>query len=131
MLGWTSSPGGADYRGFTHRQSHYQGFAHPAESISGRWYAASNGEQPLSLWITHPASRFPGTFESGFHPLLLRGFTHRSIGVSPTESRGFTHQAVSQAIEPQSKSPLFLHLNLLNDSYLTESLNPTAQVKRQ
>src|SRR3546814_6448413 len=29
---------------------------------------------------------------SGFHPPYHRGFTHPTIGVSPTESRGFTHR---------------------------------------
>ena len=60
---------------------------------------------------------------SGFHTLGRRGITHRTIGVSHTESRGFTHRPLSQELgKPRLFAPFF-RLNLLNDSYLTESLN--------
>src|SRR3546814_2741394 len=60
---------------------------------------------------------------SGFHTPRRRGFTHPTIGGSHTESRGFTHRAVLQALENMSKKSLFERLNLLNDSFLTESFN--------
>lgn len=61
--------------------------------------------------------------ESGFHPPCHRGITHRTIGVSHTESRGFTHRPFQQAIEIECRIRAFLPLNLLKDSYLTESFN--------
>ena len=39
MPAWTSSPDGANYRGFTHRSGYYRGFTHQHES-TGRGYAA-------------------------------------------------------------------------------------------
>ena len=60
---------------------------------------------------------------SGFHTLGRRGITHRTIGVSHTESRGFTHQPSSQHPRNPRFFALFPRLNLLNNFYLTESLN--------
>ncbi|BCI72978.1 hypothetical protein SPKIRA_38080 (plasmid) [Sphingomonas paucimobilis] len=107
MPGWIGSQAAADYRGFTHRRPNYRGFTHLSESTSGRRHAASDGEQSFSLWITDLNTRFSRKSDSGFHPPSLRGFTHHTIGVSPTESRGFTHRALSQTIENTSRNPLF------------------------
>ena len=86
---------------------------------------AIGAEPPASLWITGPESRFSGSAESGFHPPSLRGITHRTIGGSPTESRGFTHRACLESRRSPHFFGSFLSLNLLNDSYLTESFNLT------
>ncbi len=123
MPAWTGSPAVADYRGFTHRRLNYRGFTHRPESAGGPPHAPAEADQAVRLWITDPESRFSGSAESGFHPPLLRGITHRTIGVSHTESRGFTHRALRQHADYKAKIPLCEQLNLLNDSYLTESLN--------
>lgn len=59
-----------------------------------------------------------------FHTPKHRGITHPRIVVSHTESRGITHQAFSQDTKKSAFSGRFSSLNLLNDSYLTVSLNP-------
>ena len=58
-----------------------------------------------------------------FHTPLIRVFTHRTIVFSHTESRVFTHHRFKQTIDPKGGKDHFLWLNLLNDSYLTESFN--------
>ena len=42
---------------------------------------------------------------------------------SHTESRVFTHHRLTEIIDPKGGKDHFLRLNLLNDSYLTESFN--------
>ncbi len=74
------------------------------------------------------ANRTPaiGIFEpflSCFHTPLIRVFTHRAIVFSHTESRVFTHRRLMQPIDPKGGNGHFLRLNLLNDSYLTDSFN--------
>src|SRR3546814_8052203 len=59
---------------------------------------------------------------SGFHPPYHRGFTHPTIGVSPTDSRGFTHRRTGKAIELNIIKPWFFRLNLLNDPYFKRNL---------
>jgi len=56
--------------------------------------ATVDAAQPSKLWITGAERPIKASPESGFHPPLLRGITHRTIGGSHTESRGFTHQTV-------------------------------------
>ena len=89
---WISSPGGADYRGFTYRKAKYRGFTHRRESTNLRRDNPPDATPAACLWITDPESSISGSVGSGFHPPSLRGITHRTIGVSPTESRGFTHR---------------------------------------
>jgi len=60
-----------------------------------------------------------------------RGITHRTIVGSHTESRGITHRTASQDITKTRFFGRFSTLNLLNDSYLTESLNPKTRLKRK
>lgn len=124
MPAWIGSPGDADHRGFTHRSRHYRGFTHRPESTGRPHRAAIEAERPASLWITGPESRFSGSTDSGDHPPSRRGITHRAIGGSHTESRGFTHPPHSQPSDNKAEIPLRAALNLLNDSSLTESLNP-------
>lgn len=85
--------------------------------------AAHRGE-PVDKWRSTPLFGGAG---SGFHPPWRRGFTHPTIGVSPTESRGFTHRLFQQAVELTRTKPLGDGLNLLNESYLIELLNPQTQ----
>ncbi len=75
------------------------------------------------LWITISDRLCKTLPDSGFHPLFLRGITHRTIGVSHTESRGFTHRASPQCLINPRFFALFFRLNLLNRVYLTESFN--------
>jgi hypothetical protein len=42
-------PGGADYRGFTHRQPDYRGFTHPAETTNRYQCAASDDSSQSGL----------------------------------------------------------------------------------
>jgi len=60
---------------------------------------------------------------SGYHPPWLRGFTHHTIGVSNTESRGITHRVSLEASEKLKIVGAVFSLNLLNNSYLTDSPN--------
>jgi hypothetical protein len=54
---------------------------------------------------------------------MRRGITHPAIVGSHTESRGITHQACPESRRNPHFFGLFSSLNLINDSYLTESLN--------
>lgn len=126
MRTWTGLLADADYRGFTHRRPNYRGFTHrPVMPSEPKHKPVDAGaiEPAVDNWRGRPLF---GSRVSGFHPPWRRGITHRTIGVSHTESRGFTHRVVQQVIDWQADLPPFCRLNLFNDSYLTESLNVKA-----
>ena len=128
MLTWIASPG-AELSGFHPPQAQLSGFHTPRAGLSDLDRARIDTEIWLRLWITSSGKPRKGSQEAGFHPPLLRGITHRTIGVSPTESRGFTHQPLSKSRRNARFFGLFFRLNLLNDSYLTESFNPPHAVQ--
>lgn len=110
-------PENADYRGITHRK------AHPYQR---RRRAA--GVESVDRAIIDPQR---GKRSSWDHTPGRRGITHRTIVGSHTESRGITHREDSQGITKTRFFGRFSTLNLLNDSYLTESLNPKTRLKRK
>jgi hypothetical protein len=128
MPAWTGSPAGANYRGFTHRSRRYRGFTHQSESTDELRLAQAGANKRASLWITRSESRFLCRGS--------RGFTHLSVGGSPTALSGDhppnhgvspTNPLSENRRNPRVFDP-FLRLNLLNDSSLTESLNVTDNV---
>lgn len=126
MHAWTSSHADADYRGFTHLRANYRGITHPASDIIMASFTAKE-----ALAAARPVDNcrfvcFSSIQMSGFHTPQARGITHRTIGVSHTESRGFTHRPFSESRRKAGFFAPFFRLNLLNDSYLTEYLNPPA-----
>ncbi len=87
-----------------------------------RLHAPTGGIPQASLWISIGFRSALPIAPSGYHPPLHRGITHLAIGVSHTESRGIAHRPSLRLRRKAALSPRFLRLNLLNDSFLTESL---------
>lgn len=123
MRGWTSSLAATDCRGFTHPRGYCRGITHPTYRIVAAFCAVMEALVDACPVDNCRFSGFWASQASGFHTPQPRGITHHSIGVSHTESRGFTHQPFSEHPRKPSFFGSFFQLNLLNDSYLTESLN--------
>lgn len=99
------------------------GVSHTARSRrSTRPRAPIGAISQASLWISASFRSALPISLSGYHPPLHRGITHPPIGVSHTESRGIAHRPLSRLRRKAALLPQFSRLNLLNDSFLTESL---------
>jgi len=109
--------------------------SHTATPRSGEAWLESSAARLPRIWaigVPEPcAIVFSHTFDSCFHTPLTRVFTHRTIVFSHTESRVFTHRRFWQAVDFLTETRPFFRLNLLNDSYLTESFNVERPASRQ